>query len=338
VRTRPHSRLAWLAYSHVLSASGRYDAARAAIDTGTRYASGTDDDVIEYAQIAIRSGNYDLADRLLTTQAQTGNANSRHDAVWFLVISLRAQGRLHEALDMAEGTMRAGEPSSTHGSGISPLAEAQVLFELGQYRRAAEIFTQSSFTTDSFARAALGRMARQRAWALTQAGSAMAAAGDTVALLAIADTVKTWGAKSGFGRDPRLYHYLNGLLWMARNAPDSAVVAFRRAIMSETQGFSRINLQLASALLALGRPDEAIPLLQHALSGSLESANFYVARTDLQEALARAYDAAGKPDSAAVYYRQVLRAWRHADPELQSAISRVRTRLATEEHLLAVRH
>jgi DNA-binding SARP family transcriptional activator/predicted Zn-dependent protease len=338
VRMRPHSRLAWLAFAHVLSAFGRYDDARAAIDTGTRYASGTDDDVIEYAQIAIRAGDYDGADRLLATQAQTGNGNSRHDAVWFLVISLRAQGRLHEALQIAEGVMRAGEPSSTHGSGISPLAEAQVLFEMGQYRRAAEIFTQRSFTTDSFALAAVGRVARQRAWALTHAGSALAAAGDTVALAALVDTVKSWGARSGFGRDRLLHYYLSGLLWMARNRPDSAVVAFRLALLSETQGYSRLNLQLARALLMIGRPGEAIPLLKNSLAGTLEAGNFYVARTELQETLARAYEDAGSPDSAAVYYRAVLRAWRHADPQFQPAISRARARLASDERLLAARH
>jgi predicted Zn-dependent protease len=150
--------------------------------------------------------------------------------------------------------------------------------------------------------------------------------------------VKTWGAKSGFGRDPRLYHYLNGLLWLARDRPDSAVIAFRLALLSETQGYSRLNLQLARALLMVGRADEAIPLLKHALAGTLEAGNFYVARTELQETLARAYEGAGSPDSAAVYYRAVLRAWRHADPQFQPAMSRARARLAIDERLLATRH
>jgi len=338
VRMRPHSRLAWLALSHVLSASGRYDDARAAIDTSTRYAFGTDDDVIEHAQIEIRSGNYDVADRLLTTLAQTGNGNSRADAFWFLVISLRAQGRLHEALRIVNGPMQTIEPSSTHGAGLSRVAEAQVQFELGNYRRAAEIFTQISIPPDSFGRASIGRLARQRAWILTHAGSAVAAAGDTVALLALVDTVKSWGSRSGFGRDHRLYQYLTGLLWIARNAPDSAALALRRAITSETQGFSRIDLELARTLLKLARPNEAIPLLEHPLSGTIEGANFYVTRTELQETLARAFEAAGKPDSAAVYYRAVLSAWRHADAQFRPVIERDRGRLATDERLLAARH
>jgi tetratricopeptide (TPR) repeat protein len=338
VRMRPHSRLGWLALSHVLSESGLYDEARAAMDTSTRYASETDDDVIEHAQIEIRAGNFTLADRLLTTLAQTGNDNSRFASSWFLVISLRAQGRLHEALEIAEGPLRKGETSSTQGIGEAELAEAQLRFELGQYRRAARIFAQQAYPPDSFARSAIGRVARQRAWTLTLAGSALAGAGDTTALAALADTVQTWGAKSGFGRDHRLHHYLRGLLWMARGRRDSAVVAFRLAMTSESQGFTRINLEEGRSLLTLGRPGEAIPVLENSLRGALDAGNFYASRTEIQETLAHAFDAAGQPDSAAIYYRAVLRAWRHADREFQPAVERDRTRLAADERLLGSRH
>jgi tetratricopeptide (TPR) repeat protein len=334
---RPHSRLGWRELSHVLAESGRYEEARLAMDSSTRYASGTDDDVIEHAQIEIRAGNFDVADRLLTTLAQTGNANSRHDALWFLVISKRNQGRLHEALAIAEGPLRKGETLSTQGIGEGEISQAQMLFEMGQYRRAASIFAAQAFPPDSFARAAIGRVARQRVWILTHVGSALAAAGDTAAVAALVDTLKGWGAKSGFGRDRVLYHYLEGLMWMARAKPDSAVAAFRAALTSETEGYSRLNLQLARALLMLGRSREAIPVLEHALAGTLEGGNFYASRTELQETLARAFDAAGEPDSAAVYYRSVLRAWRHADPRFQRAIERTRARLSTDERVLASR-
>lgn len=335
VRVRPHSRLAWQALSHALAQSGRYAEARAAIDSSTLYASGRDDDVIDHALIEIRAGNFGLADRLLTTLAQTGNHNSKFDALWYLVISLRAQGRLHEALEIAVGQMRRSEPATTQGIGESELAEAQVRFELGQYRRAAEIFEHQAFPPDTFSRAAVGRIARQRVWTLTLAGSALAAADDSLALSALVDTVEWWGRKSGFGRDRQLYHYLRGLLWMVRARQDSAVVAFRSALLSETEGFSRINLELARALMALGRPREAIPLIEHPLSGTFEAGNFYVARTELQETLARVYDAAGERDSAVVYHRIVLRAWRRADAQYQPVIEQAQARLDTDERLLA---
>ncbi len=338
VREQPKSRLAWLDLSYTLVAAGRFDEARAAVDSGTRYATGTNDDVLEHAKIEIRAGNFATADRLLTTLAQTGNGNSRSDALWFLEISLRAQGRLHDALALAQGGLRRAESTSTQGLGGSIVSEAQAEFELGRYRRAAALFSGNATAPDAFSRSEQGRAARQRVWMLTHAGSALAAAGDTAQLAALADTVQEWGQKSGFGRDRRLHDYLRGLLWMARERPDSAAAAFGRATMSESEGFSRLDLERARALLALRRPREAIPMLRHPLSGSLEAGNFYATPTELQELLAHAYDAAGEPDSAVVYYKDVTDAWRAADPQFRTRLVDDRARLAADErHLIARR-
>jgi hypothetical protein len=43
--------------------------------------------------------------------------------------------------------------------------------------------------------------------------------------------------------------------------------------------------------------------------------NLYITRIELEARLAEAFDSAGQPDSALVYYRKVLQAWDHADPE-----------------------
>ena len=316
---QPHSRLAWLKLSHVLSQMGRYDEARAALDTSTRYASDTDDDLLEHASLEIRAGDFATADRLLRAVAQAGRPDKRVDALWFTVISLRAQGRVREALRVATGPLRQAESASGYGADSAAVAEAELRFELGEDSRAAAIFTKLGAARDSSEEWPKGGVARQRAWMLTHAGSALAAAGDTAALVALADTVEAWGARSALARDKRLHHYLRGLLWMARAQPESAMTAFRLATISETEGFSRLVLDRARALLAVGRPRDAIPMLQHALEGSLEGGNFYASRTELQEELARAYDAASMRDSAATYYAYVSRAWRDANPAVQAA-------------------
>jgi len=329
VRAQPRSPVAWLMLSKELSQSGRSDEARAAIDTSASYATDFGEDVIEHAQIEIRAGNYATADGLLRTLAETGAAGSKRDALWYLLISLRDQGRLREALALAEGPLRWADAAATTGVGTSHAAEAQVLLEMGRYRDAASIFMTSA--AYKFAGEPPGRIARQCAWMLTHAGSALAAAGDTITVAALADSVEACGARSGFGRDRRLHHYLRGLLWMARDRPDSAVVAFERATLSETQGFSRLQLERARVLLALGRPREAIPILRYPLGGTLEAGNFYATSTELQDLLARAYELAGEPDSAAVYDRDVLDAWRSADPQFRPRIARVRARLLADE-------
>jgi predicted Zn-dependent protease len=122
---------------------------------------------------------------------------------------------------------------------------------------------------------------------------------------------------------------------MARSRPESAVVAFRQAITSETQGFSRLELDLARALMQLGRAKEAIPVLQHPLRGALEGGNFYATRTELQEELAHAFDAAGERDSAAVYYRTVIQAWHAADPRFQPRVAAARARLSADVQTFA---
>jgi hypothetical protein len=48
--------------------------------------------------------------------------------------------------------------------------------------------------------------------------------------------------------------------------------------------------------------------LRPALHGSIEASNLYVTHTELQTLLARAFDAAGAPDSAAVHRGYVSRA------------------------------
>jgi tetratricopeptide (TPR) repeat protein len=333
VRSSAHSRGAWLMLAHTLAESGRYDEARAALDTSTSYAASMSDDVLEHAEIEIRAGNFALADLLLRALVQTGNPSSRRDALWWLAISLRQQGRFREALDLARGPMRAEEADSTSVPRDAPVAEAQALFELRRYRQAAAIFASMADVGKPSSPSAQGAIARRRAWYLTHAGSALAAAGDTAALAALADTVEAWGRRSGFARDAHLHQYLRGLLWMGRRQPDKAVAAFRQAMTSETQTFSRIDLELARALLALHRPAQAIPVLRHSLAGSIEGGNFYATRTELQELLAAAYDAADQPDSAAAYYGQVIRAWRRADPQLLDRVARARARLALERRL-----
>ncbi|MFI5227668.1 MAG: BTAD domain-containing putative transcriptional regulator [Gemmatimonadales bacterium] len=337
VREQPHARLAWLQLSHALAASGRYADARVAMDSSTRYATGTDDDVAEHAAIEIRARNFTTADRLLTTLAQTGNADGRRDALWGLIISLRAQGRLHDAFDVAQGAFRRVNAQVVQFAGLSRVAEAQIEFEFGHYRQAASLFESVATMSDSFATAADGRNARQHAWMLTQAGSAVAASGDTVALAALADTVRAWGLKSGFARDRRLHDYLTGLLWKARARPDSAAAAFARATLSETDGYSRANLERARALVVVGRADEAVRVLRNSLAGPLEAGNFYTTPTEIEEGLAHAYEAAGRLDSAVVYYRYVAGAWRGADAQFQPRVAQARQRIAADERRIIAR-
>ncbi len=144
---------------------------------------------------------------------------------------------------------------------------------------------------------------------------ALAAAGDTVAVRALADSVEMWGRASLYGRDQKAHHYLRGMVHQAGGRYEDAAREFRAAIHSPAMGFTRVNYELARCLLRLGRPREAIAALQPALRGDLESGALYLTHTELHELLAQAFDRAGVTDSAAVHYRAVVKAWYRADPE-----------------------
>jgi len=67
-------------------------------------------------------------------------------------------------------------------------------------------------------------------------------------------------------------------------------------------------------LLQLKRPLDAAALAESALRGPFDGPNTYVTRADLFELAGRAYDAAGKRDSALACFHRVAEAWQHADP------------------------
>ena len=97
---------------------------------------------------------------------------------------------------------------------------------------------------------------------------------------------------------------------------------------SVTDGYTRNSYELARTLLALGRPTDAIAVLQPAFRGSLQGSNLYITHTELHEVIAQAFEQAGQPDSAAVHYRYVVRAWAAADSPFRARREKARTRLA----------
>jgi len=65
----------------------------------------------------------------------------------------------------------------------------------------------------------------------------------------------------------------------------------------------------------LGRPRDAIAVLQPALRGKVDASNYYVTHTQVHALLAQAWDALGRPDSAAAHHAWVARAWEHGDAQ-----------------------
>jgi len=149
------------------------------------------------------------------------------------------------------------------------------------------------------------------------AGTVHAETGDTAVVRRLADSVEVLGQNSQFGRDVKLHYFLRGLLFQKQGRHAEAVDAFQRSLYSLTDGYTRINLMMARSLLALHRPAEAIAVLRPAIHGGVDGSNTYTSRTELHEAMAQAFEQAGKPDSAKAHWRAVESAWRRADPQFR---------------------
>jgi DNA-binding SARP family transcriptional activator/tetratricopeptide (TPR) repeat protein len=250
---------------------------------------------------------------------------------WDYLIALRNQGRLREAAQFHRDGTLPGFPPAFVGRPQDLFNEGILAFERGDARAAARVFGDRLRADMSWSMP--GVQARHLAWTGTLRGMALAAAGDTATVLALADSVEEWGRRSAYGRDRKAHHYLRGLVLAAAGRHEDAAREFRAAIHSPTLGFTRVNFELARCLLRLGRPQEAVSTLQSALRGEVDASNLYITRTELHELLAQSFAAAGQVDSAAAHYRAVTKAWQRADPSFYNRRDRARAWLA--RHLKA---
>jgi DNA-binding SARP family transcriptional activator len=326
VRLQPASRPASMTLAGILDEEGRAAQSDSVFHAGAP-ADASYDDVLPYrAQHLIRIGAYDTADRLLIAKAKEPAPSRQLDAYWLLTISLREQGRLAEALDAAR-RLRPISVALSRRPLTSSVLEAQLQLESGRALVAATLF-------DSIARlpernASPSQLSRASAWILTHAANARAAAGDTIAVARLADSIRVLGSGSGFGRDQRLFHHARGLLLAARHDDAGAIAEFQRAVYSLSGGYTRTNYELARLFLRNNRPREAVAVIQPALRGTIDGSNVFMNRTELHELLARAWDLAGTKDSAAAHYGVVARAWASGDPPFRIRADSARRRLAS---------
>jgi DNA-binding SARP family transcriptional activator/tetratricopeptide (TPR) repeat protein len=265
-------------------AADRYDEAAAARQRASAVASDPGDDILWNARQAIHRGDFAEADASLEFLAGAGNGLAL-GAAWLQTISLRHQRRYDDAWRAAT-RYRALSPVPAPAVRPYAMPQAVVLMETGRAAAAAALFDTMFHNIEDQGRAS--RTARDRAWLLTLHASALAAGGDTVRLPALADQLERLGRMSAYGRDSRLHHHVRGLLLRARGDLQGAERELRAAIYSTTVGFTRTNLELASLLIDLGRPAEALPLLEAALRAPLDGPALYVTRTEVHEMMARA--------------------------------------------------
>jgi DNA-binding SARP family transcriptional activator/Flp pilus assembly protein TadD len=271
----------------------------------------------------IRWGDFEEVDRQLLADLASPSIQVRGGARWLLLFSLRNQGRLREALALARDNVIPGGGGRLTGFGPDDLGEAIIAFDGNRPAEAVRLYRRLAEASLAYDHSP-GIKSRIQTWRYTHLGAALAAVGDTAALRRVADTVEMFGRVSNNGRDPVLHHFLRGRLLQRAGRHGEAVEHFRAAVISPSDGYSRINYELARSLMALGRPEEAVAVLRPAIRGGVDGNNSYLTHTELHEAAAQAFELAGRFDSAAVHYQAVERAWRNADPEFSARYARAK--------------
>lgn len=315
-RAQPGSSHPWIALAYVLEATDRHAEALAAVDSATVRQPGYQGMDIRTGAL-LRAGDFEEFERLTREIFRVGGPQTKQEVLWSMVLGYRTQGRMTESLAAARELVRYSSlpPNPPAVLVLNRAAEAQTLFEMGRAEEAATLFEASAAV--DIASGSTARNARHRAWMLTHAAEAYAVLGDTVRLRILAGSVERLGAQSAYARDQRLHHHIRGLLFRVEGRLEEAEEAFRHALFSPISGYSRTNYELARTLLELGRPEDAVPVLEAALRGPVGASGYYLTRTELHELLGHALEEAGRVEEAAVHYDWARAAWSRGDPEFR---------------------
>lgn len=296
---------------------GRFAEARAQLDTARQLGIPAGSLVAGQLTVEQFAENWPVADSILQAHFTEGSPADRADRLLEYSINLRHQGRFEEALHQLDAARKllGSQAQSPQGWRNLLYYEGQVLYDAGRYREAAKRFEQAGRVPRPGERASAE--ARNLTWSLTHAAGALAAAGDSSRLAALADSISRFGSQTGLARDRQIASYPRGLLEYLRRDYGAAEGELRRAIYSTSLGYPRVNLALARALREGGRPDAAIPVLQAALHNVMSGNGLYATRTEMHEAIALAFDDINMRDSAQAHWKFVARSWASADDVLQ---------------------
>jgi tetratricopeptide (TPR) repeat protein len=272
----------------------------------------------QLARMLVRARRLDEADSMVAAWRTSSNRAFRRTALDLRVMIDRERGQLRTSLRNTDRAIAADS-----GLEFLELVRGNTLARLGDYAAAERLYERRIHPSDPKPHPWLPKPAGLRGfcWEHALLADAIAPAGDTVRLLAIADTLERVCPRSYFARDWTLHHHVRGLVHAAARRYAEAVREFRRAPHIVADWWPRTTVELAKAQLALGRAREAITTLQTAYATPLDAMGRYVPRSELDYYMALAFKAAGLPDSAAVYAAHVRRAWKDADPEVKRLLA-----------------
>ncbi len=325
IAARPYLPAAWSTLATALEAEGHFEGALAAARRArllAPYDPVYDDHLVRALLVARR---YAAADTAIARMGRSTDREARVDALDLEALLERERGLMRASIRTIE-TARSEDP---RGAGVLGFEEGSSLAAIGEWTRAAALDERLSHPNAE--EAALdtvltpvsgleGGRARQFCWGHALEAEALAGSGDTLRLRRLADSIEQASRRSYYGRDRLLAFHVRGLIAELEGRQAEAERDFRRARWGYA-GWTATLVHLARAELALGRAEDAVTTLREARAAPLDAMGRYVPHSELDLWTARAFRAAGRADSAAVYRRYVERAWRRADPEIRARLN-----------------
>jgi DNA-binding SARP family transcriptional activator/TolB-like protein len=322
IGAQPGSARAYDYLADVLRLMGRTREAEQALQQAIANGLSSREAWLRLSTITYHAEDWARTDSVLEAHLYQGTPPERWDAATQLAISLRAQGRFEEAFRTASAGRqafqgRASERLATRGLMGS---QAEALSDAGRHREALAVLDSATRLLDP--REAPTSAARNLRYNLMQQAVVRWRLRDTLVLARLADSLTTVNARFEMTRTRSLQSFPRGLVALVNGRAEEAVTLLRQVPTSPITGAGMLTYALGDALLAAGRPAEAVRVLQPLLR-SYEGGPFVL--TDYHEALARAWDAAGRRDSARVHWQAVVRAWGRADSVVAGRMERART-------------
>jgi hypothetical protein len=270
---------------------------------------------VDFARTMLSARRYDIVDSLLHAWRHTSDP-----------VLLEGKRDIGIMLDRERGRIAASVAALADlppGNGLS-LVRADGLARLGRLSEARAIFERVGHPPGSSPPALTAPEARGFSWSHALEADALVRAGDTTLARSLVDSIARSGAQSYYGRDKVLHHHVRGVLFLAQGRFADAE---RELVAAEwsANAWTRTNVELARARLALGHPDSAIAALRDAYMAPVDAMARYVPRTELDWWMSRAFAAARQSDSAGVYAGFVRAAWHNADPNVRARLDSLGT-------------
>ncbi len=300
---------AWHNLSATLAAVGR---SAESVDAGLHLIalSNNQPTAVDFGRTMLVARRFDIVDSLIALWRGKPNDPVLTDGVLDLGVMLaRERGQLAASLAY----------NIPIENGLS-LVRAEGLAESGNLTDARRIFERYGHPPGSSPSGQLTpAQARAFSWAHALEADALLRAGDTTAARALADSIRKSGAQSYYDRDKVLYHHVLGMLLTAQHRYGEAERELRAGEWS-VQGWTRTNIELARVQIAEGHYPDAITSLRGAQLAPEDAMSRYVAHSEIDWWMARAFALAGQTDSARVYAQYTREAWRHADPVIRARL------------------